>query len=61
MVKSKKTVCIVIAQNYQKHIQSFFCRPTECLEDTPYEHNINNNINGFWLYIENTKTSFWRK
>lgn len=24
MVKSKKTACIIIAQNYQKHIQSFF-------------------------------------
>ena len=33
----------------------------QATEDTPYEHNINNKINGFWLYNENTKTPISRK
>ena len=49
--------CSELSKTYTK----LFCRPTESLEDTPYEHNINNNINGFWWYIENTKTSILRR
>ena len=59
-IKSKETAFIVIAQNYQKRIQSFFYRSTVS-EDTLYERNINNKINGFLLYNENTKTSILRK
>lgn len=58
-IKSKETAFIVIAQNYQKRIQSFFYRSTECLRIHCMNVILITQLMAFGYTMKTPKLPFW--
>lgn len=60
MVKSKKTACIIIGQNYQKHIQSFFVGLQSVLRIHRMNIILITTLIDFGYTLKTPKLPFWQ-